>query len=63
MPPAGFEPTISAGERQELKQRIQQEVKRIPVEMLQRVTGDVPKRLAECLERNVGRLTDVIFGK
>jgi len=48
---------------QELKHRIQQEVKRIPVEMLQRVMGDFRKRLSECLERNGGRLNDVIFGK
>jgi hypothetical protein len=48
---------------QELKHRIQQEVKRIPVEMLQRLIGDVRKRLTECLERNGGYLKDVIFGK
>ena len=48
---------------QELKHRIQQEVKRIPVEMLQRVTGDLRKRLTECLERNGGHLNDVIFRK
>jgi len=48
---------------QELKLRIQPEVKRIPVEMLQRVMGDVRKRLAECLEWNGGHLNDVIFGK
>ena len=36
---------------QVLKHRIQQEVKRIPVEMLQRVMGDVRKRITECLER------------
>ena len=47
----------------ELKHRNQQEVTRIPVEMLERVTGDVRKRLAECLERNGGRLNGVIFGK
>jgi len=45
---------------QELKNRIQQDVKRIPVEMLQRVMGDVRKRLSECLERNGGHLNDVI---
>ena len=33
---------------QELKHQIQQELKRIPVEMLQRVMGDVRKRLTEC---------------
>jgi hypothetical protein len=48
---------------QELKHRIQQEVKQIAVEMLQRVMGDVCKRLPECLEQNGGRLRDVIFGK
>jgi len=48
---------------QELKHRIQQEVKRIPVEMLQRVMGDVCKRLTECLEGNGGHMNDVIFGK
>ena len=48
---------------QELKHRIQQEVKGIPVEMLLRVMGDVRKSLAECLERNGGLLNDVIFRK
>ena len=48
---------------QELKHRIQQEVKRIPVEMLQTVMGDVRKRLTECLERNGCHLNDVIFRK
>jgi hypothetical protein len=48
---------------QELKHQIQQEVKRIPVEMLQGVMGDVRKRLNECLERNGGHQNDVIFGK
>ena len=47
----------------ELKHRIQQEVKRIPVEMLQRVMGDVCKRLTECLEGSRGHLNGVIFGK
>jgi len=41
---------------QELKHRIQQEVTRIPMEMLQRVIGDVHRRLTECLERNGGHL-------
>ena len=31
--------------------------------MVQRVMGDVRKRLTECLERNGGHLNDVIFGK
>jgi hypothetical protein len=48
---------------QELKHRIQQEVKRIPVEMPQRVIDDLRKRLTECLERNGGHLNEVIFGK
>jgi len=48
---------------QDLKHPIQQEVTRIPVEMLQRVMGDVRKRLTECLQRNGGHLNDVIFGK
>jgi hypothetical protein len=48
---------------QELKHRIQQEVKRIPVEMLQRVMGDLRKGLTECLERKGVHLNDVIFGK
>jgi hypothetical protein len=48
---------------QELKHRIQQEVKRIPVEMLQKVKVDVRKRHTGCLERNGGHLNDVIFGK
>jgi hypothetical protein len=46
-----------------LKCRIQQEVKRIPVEQLQRVMGDVRKRLTECLQRNGGHLNDAILGK
>jgi len=48
---------------QELKHRIQQEVKRIPVEMLQRVMGDVRNRLTDCLEENGGHLNDVTFGE
>jgi hypothetical protein len=48
---------------QELKHRIQQAVKGIPVEMLQRVMGDVRKRLTACLELTGGHLNDVIFGK
>jgi deoxyxylulose-5-phosphate synthase len=46
-----------------LKHQIQQEVKWIPVEMLQRVMVDVRKRLTKCVERNGGHLNDVIFGK
>jgi hypothetical protein len=48
---------------QELKHRIQQDVKRILVEVLQRVMGDTGKRLTECLEWNGRHLNDVIFGK
>ena len=48
---------------QELKHRIQQKVKGIPVEMPQRAMGDVHKRLTEWLERNGGHLNGVIFGK
>ena len=48
---------------QELKNRLQQEITRIPVEMRQREMGDVRKRLTGCLERNGGHLNDVIFGK
>jgi hypothetical protein len=48
---------------QKLKHRIQQEVKQIPVQMLQRVMGDIRKRLTECLEQNGGHLNYVIFRK
>ena len=48
---------------QELEYRIQQEATGIPVEMLQRVIGDGRKGLTDCLERNVGQLSDVIFGE
>jgi len=48
---------------QELKHQIQQEAKRIPVEMLQIVMGDICKRLTKCLEWSGGHLNDVIFGK
>ena len=46
---------------QVLKHRIQQEG--ILVEMLQRVMGDVRKRLTKCLEQNGGRPNYVIFRK
>ena len=45
---------------QELKHQIQQEVTWILVEMLQRVMGDIRKRLTKCLEWNGGHLNDVI---
>ena len=32
-------------------------------EMLQRVMGEVRQRLTDCIERNCGHLSDVIFGK
>ena len=48
---------------QELKHRIQEEIELIPVEMLQRVMSDVRRRLAECVQRNVGHLEEVIFGR
>jgi hypothetical protein len=44
-------------------QTIQELKYRIPVEMLQRVMGDIRKRLTECLQRNGGHLNDVILGK
>jgi hypothetical protein len=48
---------------QELKYRIQQEFKRILMEMLHRVIGDIRNRLTECLEWNGGHLNDVVFRK
>jgi hypothetical protein len=48
---------------QELKHRILEEVEPIPVEMLQTVMSDFRKRLMECLQRNGGHLSGVIFGK
>ena len=44
-----------------MKLRIQEEVERIPLDMLQRVMGDFRKRLTECVRRNGGHLKDVIF--
>jgi hypothetical protein len=46
---------------QELKHGIQEEVERIPIEMLQGVMSDFRKRLTECLKENGGHLTDVTF--
>ena len=46
---------------QQMKLRIQEEVERIPLDMLQRVMGDFRKRLEECVRRNGGHLKDVIF--
>lgn len=49
--------------RDELKERIQQEINNIPLDMLRRVMGAFTKRLEECV-RNEGRhLTDIVFKK
>jgi len=45
---------------QELKLRIQEEISRIPVDVLRRATSSVHDRLAECRQRNEGHLEDVI---
>ena len=44
-----------------LKLRIQEEISRIPVDVLRRVMNSVHDRLAECEQRNGGHLEDVIF--
>jgi len=46
---------------QELKLRIQEEISRIPVDVLRRAMSSVHDRLAECEQRNGGHLEDVIF--
>ena len=46
---------------QELKLRIQEEISRIPVDVLRRVMNSVHDLLAECEQRNGGHLEDVIF--
>ena len=46
---------------QELKLRIQEEISRIPVDMLCRAMSSVHDRLAEGEQRNGGDLEDVIF--
>jgi len=46
---------------QELKLRIQEEISRIPVDVLRRAMTSVHDRLAECEQRNGGHLEDVIF--
>jgi len=45
----------------ELKQRIQDEIRGIPAEMLQRAMGNLNRRLKECIRRGVHHLQDVIF--
>ena len=45
----------------ELKQRIQDEIRGIPVEMLQRAMGNLNSRLKECVCRGGRHLQDVIF--
>ena len=42
--------------------RIQQEISRIPVDVLRRSMGSVHDRLAECGQRNGGHLEDVTSG-
>jgi len=46
---------------QELKLRIQEEISRIPVNVLLRAMSCVHDRLAESEQRNGGHLEDVIF--
>ena len=46
---------------QELKLRIQEEISRIPIDVLRRATSSVHGRLAECEQRNGGHLEDVMF--
>jgi len=45
----------------ELKLRIQEEISRIPVDVLRRAMSSVHGRLAECEQRNGGHLKGVIF--
>jgi hypothetical protein len=45
----------------DLKQRIQDEVAAIPVEMLQEVMNSFRSRLEDCLRRNGSHLEGVIF--
>ena len=46
---------------QQLKLRIQEEISRIPVDVLRRAMSSVQDRLAECEQHNGGHLEDVIF--
>jgi len=46
---------------QELKLRIQEEISRIPVDVLRRAMSSVHDRLAECEQRNGGHFEHVIF--
>ena len=41
--------------------RIQEEISRIPVDVLRKATNSVHDRLADCEQRNGGHLDDVIF--
>ena len=45
----------------EVKQRIQEEIRGIPAEMLQRAMGKLNGRLKECIRREGRYLQDVIF--
>ena len=45
----------------ELKQRIQEEIRGIPAEMLQRAMGKLNGRLKECIRRGGRHLQDIIF--
>jgi hypothetical protein len=46
---------------QELKERVREEVARIPVAMLRNVMSNLRTRLTECMNRNGGHLCDIIF--
>ena len=46
---------------QELKLRIEEEISRIPIDVLHRAMNSVHDRLAECEQHNGGHLEDVIF--
>jgi len=46
---------------QELKLQVQEEISRIPVDVLRRAMSSVHDRLAECEQCNRGQLEDVIF--
>jgi len=45
----------------ELKQRIQEEIRGIPTEMLQQAMGNLKGRLKECIRTGGRHLQDVIF--
>ena len=46
---------------QELKLQIQEEISRIPLDVLRRAVSTVKDQLAECEQRNGGHLADIIF--